>query len=251
MTINRGTGHVKTITMKMTNPKMDVTDMEVKALNILIGANGTGKSLILKMTWCFSFIMQAAVHHKEAATKELAQYVFDHSFASPDFDGVIEAKFESGSLFSCDFKKGKVETLLIMLGENVTEPTMVTFMSSNMRLFSSMERYLQLRKTLTGTPEVIQAQMAEHYPLYDVVYIERLIHKMPIKIDAELKDRFAAFDIKFYHGTNENPLELGVDLDKSQFYLTVEIDNRKERIPLSRFGSGHQALINMTIGGLP
>ena len=149
--------------------KMDF-DMEYQAIALLVGMNGSGKSLILKINWVVSTIMATLINGKKMGhrldPKETAQYVMDGTFSNQNFHGDITAYFENGTLeMSID------DGIVTMAGYDaggVEEVPTPIFMSTQTRTFDQIDMYLQMEKNLT------REQLLDSYPLYDMVFIERM-----------------------------------------------------------------------------
>lgn len=156
------------------------------ALTLMTGTNGSGKSVVLKML----FALDALRFFRE----EAAQFIVDNVFDDPNFTGTIEVTFETATpegmktaVTGIELDNGFVQRAWVV-GE-VPDPPM-TYMSTRMRLFSEMDSYLKIRSFVTGDPATIVGQMLTSYKLYDVMYMEHLVYKAPIKLD---KSRFDDF----------------------------------------------------------
>ena len=118
-------------------------------------------------------------------------------------------------------------------------------MSSAMRTFDAISQYLKTRLMFkpagaasVADREVVLEKMCTLYKLYDVIYVEVLIAKAPIKIDSTLaKTLQKDFEIK------EEITEIGLDEAKGDFY-TVSKEGKKY---LTTYSKGEQSIINMLL----
>lgn len=225
--------------------KMNFLDLGLKELNILVGMNGTGKTFVMVCAWVMNYIMHTLVAKRNAGDNSITddnigQFVIQYSL-SPSLTGVIKARFESGSTLDVSVKDGKVLSVVPNMSDDIDQSAMPVYMSSNFRTFSSMCTYLSVRKACgkTAHTEIIQ-EMVNHFKLYDVMNMERLILRMPIKIDP------AAMTALRDTGFGDNIKSIDVDLDKCEF--TAELHSTGVRRVIDRwYGSGHQALLNMFV----
>ncbi len=241
----KSTGHIRELTIKLKEPiAMNFENMAINNMNLYVGKNGTGKTLVLTLTWIISYITQgqvaAQVHKHPFLLREFAQYVFDHSLSEPQqFSGTVKAVFESGAVLDMLLEEGKITYLDVSGLEGINQPIPAIYMSSNMRLFSSIQMYLKMRKMTGKTDHMeIVAEMVKHFKLYDITLVERMIHRCPIKIDPRIKEALAGFDIK------EDITEFGVDLEHCDFYVILADGEKKW---MTSYGNGHQSVFNMFI----
>jgi hypothetical protein len=118
----------------------------------------------------------------------------------------------------------------------------IRYMSSSMRTFEAIKHYLlarKLRMESLSQHEAV-AELCKDFKLYDVSYIEGLIAKMPLKLDPSTREALDNFGIR------EKITEIGVDLEKNDFYFTE--DGKERRNYMCTMGKGHQSLVNMIIG---
>jgi hypothetical protein len=173
----------------------------------------------------------------------MAQYVFDRSFDDQDITGTYAFTFTSGPTLNMELEKGKVKSCVAMI-DGVDQVSGVKYMSSRMRTFDAISGYLKMRamheKTITD-PRLLMGEMIKDYKIYDVTYIEQMIHSMPFTDMEKIKPSFANFDIE------DDIRSFGVDLIKGDFYARIGDDERIKY--LCTYGNGHQALFNMILGG--
>lgn len=227
------TGEVKTLKMVIDSPmKMDSMVIHNKRLNILIGNNGSGKTLILKTNWAMSMSMCAAFMPVQGDLITGAQYIFDHTFEEQNFNGFVFSEWDRGSL-ELRFDRGKVTEATVDKGGADT-PTPAIFMSTTMRLFSQVKQYLQLQKALGDEA------LLEYYKLYDVVYMALLKTKLangwevPKEIQAMMEK---SMSFRYKLGT--------ITMDDVSVYNTAPDGTKTD---LAHLSNGEQAMLNMMMG---
>lgn len=241
------TGNCKHMTIKMEEPlKLNFHGEDMKNILLLVGANGTGKTFVLVTTYVLGFILQTAVGAK-GATKEfmlsVAQFTVDNCYNDlENITGILGYETQFGAKINMTIEKGKVIDIDTYIPENITEPSNVVYMSSNIRLFSGISMYLKLRKANVGTSTITDentiTKMLESYKLYDIMCIEKLIISMPYVVDSTFRARLDTFDVE------DDITSFNVDLVQGEFYAVIGADKRKN---LSSYGNGHQALLNMIL----
>lgn len=228
------------ITINLTSPlKFNFMEMDIKAIQILVGPNGVGKSFILALQWYINMLLNTVViahKHKQAINlMEAAQFLHDGTFNSP-IDGMVIAVMNKGSV-KFSFVKGKVNSCTVTDYEEL-EPTRVQYLSAMMRTFTAMNMYLNVRSSISKVlPEDDIKRLLESFKLYDILYLESMIAKMPLHVTEEIKKRFEGFDIK------DNITVFDVDLEKNEFYCIK--DGKRES--MTYFGNGHQSLFNIIL----
>lgn len=241
-------GHINKFEMDIEMPiKMNVS-MGVNRINLMVGMNATGKSLVLKTQFAMGTIMAMLVARKPPAKKPLlskepprpqlftdlseqgiAQYVFDGTFYENNFDGRIAQMWENGSLF-LTMDAGKVTGVGVEC-PGVDIPTQVLFMSSELRLFSAINRYLQIYNGLENKEEILK-----FYRLYDVFYVEKL--KKQVGNGFEFDE---ALQIGIKAMLDDTHTKLGpITQDDNGFYM-----NGRD---LATYSNGEQAILNMMLG---
>src|SRR6478735_7845091 len=92
-------GNITRVEINLTGPIPFKFEGEVKQLNIYVGQNATGKSLLLKLTWMMGTLASACVSNGMASfsPEEKAQYLLTHTFLAPEeFDGKLIFYYENG-----------------------------------------------------------------------------------------------------------------------------------------------------------
>lgn len=248
-------GMIDTLTVNIDKPmKMDTAVIQNKKINIMVGANATGKTLILKMHWAIGTIMGMAVAIEKAGMfpmpkramkantakngtppdlEEMAQFVFDNTFTDQDFNGTLITEYERGKI-EIQLKDGKVAYVGTVIDGGVDSVTPVVFMSSELRLFNSMNKLIRLQAKFENADEVL-----EFYRLYDIYYVEMMKAKVGegIKIPKEVKEALKDMDVKPDIDT--------IKLNESGFYY---VDSKGVEGNLEAMSNGEQAVVNMFLG---
>lgn len=224
--------------------KMNFLNLELNKLNIMVGMNGTGKSFLLATVYALSYIVNAKilarVHNAPFDEMKIAEFVIGSCFNS-DITGTIALNYESSVSVDIAVKDGQVLNVNINNSESVDIPTVVKYMSSAFRTFSAMCSYLVSRRNSGKTdPGEVVMEMTKHYKLYDVMYIEKLINRMPMTVDDALKKHLIGFDVK-------EEIE-SFDVDLGGCIFTAKLKDGSSLAIHRWFGSGHQSLINMMLG---
>lgn len=227
-------------------------DIDFNQIAIFVGKNGTGKTMVLKLAWLGTYITSNKVLAERGLipsntiNEEFVTKVTETTFDDPIFNGSITFTFEDNVITNLIYENGKCINISFT---NVTEKSKVTdivFMSSEMRLFTEIVKYLKLRKRLNGgnitlSHEIIE-EMLEDYKLYDFLTIERVLALCPLTIPEEVgKTLVENYDFK------DRPTEFIVDLANTKFFLKYSDGTQEDVL---RLGSGHQAILNMFVVNL-
>jgi hypothetical protein len=229
-------GGLDRIKIKVDKPINIDFDIEYQKLSLFTGLNGSGKSLIMKLSWAFSTIMailHAEPHH---LASDITQYVMDNTFEDQDFNGEIDATFRKGTL-KMSIENGKIVRAEYYIDPAVKTCPSVTFMSKNTRTISQINQYLKLEKQLPTKDDLL-----EFYKLYDVAYVEQLKVRLEggLKPTKEFKETLSKeFNIEHDFDT------LAIEND-----VIVSIDKDGKRTNLSTFSDGDQSLITMTLASM-
>ena len=242
------TGSVSAILFDIESPiEFKQLELNPRALTLMTGLNGTGKTFININIWAMTMVAQYKIRFDQifgpnspsGALVEAAQFVYDHSFIDQNINGTIKVRFDSGAAIRVVFDKGKIN----YVGTENFSPTMIAtnaiYMSREMRTFSSISTYLSMRKMIapSKTHEEIVQVLCDSFRLFDVMYIEGLIAKCtnPIPISPDMQTRLLdmglKLDIQFF----------GVDLNKCDFFVSTP-DGTKWCSILS---AGEQSILNM------
>lgn len=240
----KSTGHIKLLSFDTTSPvPFKLQDIEFNKISLFVGANGSGKTFILICAYAMSMIANMITMMRPPMDFLVmsAQQIFDRCFKDQNIDGMISVTFEAGCSLTIKFDKGVVTNAIIVSGfEDITEAVAIQYMSSAMRTFSAISHYLQLKHMTQKAnpsldPAMIHEKMCESYRLYDVMYVETLIQRMPIKINKDLVETLKKFNIE---GIEEIAF---VDND-----FVAHTDKGPKA--LSSYSAGDQSILNMIIG---
>ena len=245
-TIEKTTGGAETLKINITSPvPMKYQDIEVKKLSIIIGPNGSGKTFITVLVWCFSLIAQTIVMAGLSGSNLVLyiQYILDHAFSDQNIDGDIAMTFESGCSIGVTFEKGKVISAFPHNFEGINTTMNIRYLSAAMRTFTAISHYLRLRlinKKSGLSNEQLVEKMCEAYKLYDIMYLESLILKMPILFVKDIQEAFKDF------GIDPTITGIAIDEEKCDFYTISPKGNRY----LTTYGAGEQSIFNMLLGSM-
>lgn len=229
-------GQMTQLNVDIDQPMKLKTDLDMNGLNLYVGKNGSGKSLILKMTWALATIMVFRINRSKSTETEMlqiAQYVWDNTFEDNNFNGLVGALHPGGKV-SIGFKNGKIESLLIDVDESIVDAPAPLFLSVTMRTFDEVERFFKLQDKI-GVDS-----MPEYYRLYDSVYAHKLKQSFEsgITVNKEIEEMLLKFeldryDIKSFGYKNE------------KFIYT---NSKGEDKFVSSLSKGEQSLLNMKLG---
>lgn len=227
-------GHIKSIKLNITAPIPMDTELDINRLNIMCGQNGVGKSFILVTQWVTVYIANTIVVKHLMKNNEpdipFADFTVAHAYDNK-VTGTIETTFENGSL-KLVIQESRVVDLAHSGLDKIEEPTNCQYLSSAMRTFEAINLYLKMRKMAGGDIE----KMLENYKIYDVMYVEGLLTRMPVVLDHRFKQGINKFMETI---TEMNTID--VDLEKCDFFTIVN----GERKYLSTYSKGEQAIVNM------
>jgi energy-coupling factor transporter ATP-binding protein EcfA2 len=224
--------HLHKLVMKITEPmKMDM-EIELGALAVMLGANDSGKSFLLKIAYALSMI--GATPEGPMPVVPAAQFVLDNTFTGQNLNGTIRGEFTTGHV-DVDVEKGQV----VGVGITVKNPTPIIYMSTDMRTFDQMNLYLKMKKECGTDPLISMRKMLEAYRLYDLTYMEALIMRCPIKISEMTMEILSGYDFK------EKITSIEADMESCTFSAVLEDGSKRN---LATYGKGHQAILNMIMG---
>lgn len=246
-------GKLIAITANLTAPvQFNHVNMDYNQIMILVGANGTGKTFILKSTWLLGTIMMQCVelgkkNLPEDVIKGAAQYMTDNTFTDNNLDGTLGLTWEKGRI-EILFTEGKITSLNHSIDAGVKTIPPHIFFSKDMRLFSQIKSYMQFKDIVTGssrgdiTPTFMEKAM-KLYRIYDVLFVEGFLVKIDMinetKLD-RLNKYVSGFDDKF--GEIQH---VWVDYPNCEImYKTKDKDEAK----FTTLGAGHQAMLLMGLG---
>ncbi len=234
-------GHATSVFIDMSGPiEMPRFELELKNINLFIGTNGIGKSLILKLTWVMNMIACAVTGDvKGTELIDTAQFILDNSIPETNTCSAFGIKYQSGGMISIIIQGGKVSNVDYTGFEDISQAPTPVFMSTTMRLFSGMKYYFAMRALLPNDPQQRIAGLVKDFKLYDIMYIEGLLIRMPYVVDQKLLSMLNKFDMK---------LDLvSIEFENNDLIGTYGNSDRKS---LSLLGNGHQSILNMSLGNI-
>ena len=237
-------GNVKNAKFELIKPmKMNVESMDFNSLTLMVGANGSGKTMINKLVYFASMVtfldvskLKVLEVQKTFDFTQVAQYIFENTFSSPEeLEGSITAHFVNGT-FTCEVKDGILSKIQTSYDANVKTASYPKYMSTSTRLFSQVESILAMSKGMG------EEATLKHYRIYDLLHCEGLKNFALNRssIDEQIVEQFKNnydFDV----------VKLTFNESKGQFYYT---DSKDKTRLVSSLGAGHQSILNMFVGTL-
>jgi hypothetical protein len=243
------TGQLLSVSIDVTEPfEFSAKELTMRNISLFTGKNSTGKSFCLVNFFCLGHltaaIIQSRIWELPFEPIAFAQHTWDHSFSEQNLTGTVEALWESGATLSVTFLKGKVCNVQHTGMDDLEAAVPVKFMSSQMRTFDAISMYMKMRKLVAETcgedNSLLAGQMLKSYKLYDVLYLESMMVRMPVEADERIKKALSGFDI------TEDIRTFNVDYDKCDFYVTIGEEQKPKY--LTTYGKGDQSIFNMTLG---
>ena len=222
-------------------------DIDFNKINIYIGHNGTGKTVLLKLAWFGTYITSNKILEERgflpqnSIQEDFVNHTISKVFEEVDFNGKMVFNFENNLTTTVIFEKG---ICIDITFSNLTKENKVTnilFMSKELRLFTELVRYLKLRKRVNGTERIMSPAAFEEilndYKIYDALAVEHLLQNLPLEFSEMIsKVLVENYDFK------KNPTRLEVNLETCSFLLEYS-DNTIENV--LKLGAGHQSILNM------
>ena len=222
-------------------------DIDFNKINIYIGQNGTGKTVLLKLAWFGTYITSNKILEERgflpqnSIQEDFVNHTISKVFEEVDFNGKMVFNFENNLTTTVIFEKG---ICIDITFSNLTKENKVTnilFMSKELRLFTELVRYLKLRKRVNGTERIMSPAAFEEilndYKIYDALAVEHLLQNLPLEFSEMIsKVLVENYDFK------KNPTRLEVNLETCSFLLEYS-DNTIENV--LKLGAGHQSILNM------
>ena len=235
-------GNISLLDIDIRKPLEFKFNDHMKNLTILVGANGTGKSLMMKIVWALVYTANIYIVNGRKQLEEVAQTIMDLTLRDHEMTGTLRAHFEGNPVLALGWDEGKCISGRCDYTENITEFQSPVYMGSSLRTFQAIDYYLGMRKEVEAySKEEFIEKLCKSYCLPEVITMERMVTNMPKKLSKELLEKLETFSI-----TKDFLWPKGADiigLDAGGFFIT----NGKDKNYLSRFGSGAQAIINMMI----
>ena len=222
-------------------------DIDFNKINIYVGQNGTGKTVLLKLAWFGTYITSNKILEERgflpqnSIQEDFVNHTISKVFDEVDFNGKMVFNFENNLTTTVIFEKG---ICIDITFSNLTKENKVTnilFMSKELRLFTELVRYLKLRKRVNGTERIMSPAAFEEilndYKIYDALAVEHLLQNLPLEFSEMIsKVLVENYDFK------KNPTRLEVNLETCSFLLEYS-DNTIENV--LKLGAGHQSILNM------
>ena len=222
-------------------------DIDFNKINIYVGQNGTGKTVLLKLAWFGTYITSNKILEERgflpqnSIQEDFVNHTISKVFEEVDFNGKMVFNFENNLTTTVIFEKG---ICIDITFSNLTKENKVTnilFMSKELRLFTELVRYLKLRKRVNGTERIMSPAAFEEilndYKIYDALAVEHLLQNLPL----EFSEMISKVLVENYDFKN-NPTRLEVDLETCNFLLEYS-NNTTENV--LKLGAGHQSILNM------
>lgn len=246
--------------------KLNMPDIQ-NDINVMVGQNGTGKTMMLTCVWFAGFLLQTyqaslmAFPHKAdtlfgETANDVAAMTFNHSeemsgmfvFKGSDRDGRVP--FE----FILQYEKGKLVNFNIEVenpSDYVKIPlTPVLFNSKDARQFTSYERYLEILKMADiDRPRSIDdfKKVAKIHKLYDIMWFEHVRGKLEDWKENGFSDKARSTITDFHKNWPSDHDAFGPEpkmVIKGDIpWIESQTINKK----LSEFGAGHQSVLMTTM----
>jgi hypothetical protein len=255
--------------------KIALMDMDFSSLNIFTGMNSAGKSIIMKMAWFISYMLQGykasflmGFPNWEKQFKEEVDLAFRYTFhSSESISGYIEASDKDRQIFSfiLSFKEGELDRFNLdiinhekfRMGDIVN----VAYASNKTRSFLAYKQYIRLKKALQISNLLTSSNLekiCEIHPLYDVLWFEKISAQLDKYMeegignaDQEMLAKYT--DLIFSAIGRTNDIETFTGFAKSddpkedgEIFLTFSTGRRDK---LSIMSEGTQSLIMLTFFG--
>jgi hypothetical protein len=235
--------------MNLSNPAMNYDKVEYRMLTLMTGMNGTGKSLVLKFTWCLNLLANchivAKLHLKEFDPRKEMQFIIDSCFDEPDFTGRIETYHENGTV-KIQIQGGIVIDAELDIDEDVNPEGPIIYMSNATRKFDDIVTYMKFKKHIgitAGIQHLSQddiLKLCSMYKLYDMLFMEQAIPKFDgFVITEELKKT-----LEETLRTLPDIQKLKVDYEKPDILM---VDSRDNTSSITKLSAGEQSYLNMII----
>lgn len=274
--------HIKNCRIDLTEPLEMHLNCDVKNLNILVGENGVGKSLYMKMVWllglCASHVSAmdnlenvdqhvkvsqglretevyknsqspeflAFVKSPEARLNILSDY-YRNTFVDANFVGDAEIEFYTTK------NPDDIGTFkLVFDNGEVTEFSYhftdeMNFFPVPVFMSTSMRLFSQMETFFMveqlGSPE----QVLKQFRLYDLMYAQKFKQACPIIFDADERIDLTEMMVEMNESISKLGLSQirGIDLVDGVIFLLGEYE---QRVRASTLGNGVQAWLNMMVG---
>lgn len=228
-------GQLKSINLDFPNLKGPSDEIELNNVTLLCGANGTGKTLINIFSWIGCTFVSIKLDFPSAPYEVLDMFI-KYSLNNFTETGSFKVEFTSGVILDVYLENGKVSKLDLLNTKEGMEGTRALYMSTEMRLYTNIARYIKIRK---GQSDMMKMLSDFDYKIYDAMVCEKIISTLSDgPFDVSDLD-FAKFDVL------EKYESLELDDDSNILLTYIDQEGIKIKKNVTEFGNGHQAIINM------
>lgn len=159
-------------------------------LNLFAGKNGSGKTLIFKISWFLGFTLELyktmllmQIPNIDEQFKKEAELVFDMTFTSKErISGAAQISDTNNEIYeySCVIGEGQIATFDINVMNieafKIGEIKSIRYNSKDARTFSQYSKYLKLKKKLgielTSMEEI--SEFKDFFQIYDMLWFESM-----------------------------------------------------------------------------
>ena len=235
--------------------------MELRQVNIITGANGSGKSFMMKLIWVGGLMLNIIIAKKlntfiGKPNEEELQFLLDHTFEDHKMEGSVALHGKFGTetvILDFEVEKGKVVAVNFLIPKKM-QLFKCTYQPSSTRLFSNLDMYIKLKKKLgmKGMPKTDAdiLSLLDMFKLYEFMAFEEVIQKLKhigviwTHIESIIK-KFCEEDAdgrtsKTDNLANIHTMEYDEDAAEVYYYHT---DGSKRKV--TTLSNGEQAIIMM------
>lgn len=244
-------GNYKTLSTDINGMKS--FNMDFNQLCLLVGQNGTGKTLILILSWLVNTVTASWVAGKNQIPDmvKYAGYLFMKSFDRCDFTCFVEANYEELTV-RIELDRGVVTSVTFTPKDPNAEfvsAGMPVFMSKETRLFTQINQYLKMKKMLNlGSVETFTEKnmddLCEMYRIYDIMFIERMVQRVSapnFKVDDKVWDGINSM-------LNGKKLQhISYDEIGCNFIIHEDKNGSVSKYHATMLSAGEQSLVNMYV----
>lgn len=235
-TPKRSLGSIETLSLNLEEFKMK-DEINFNKLTLLVGQNGTGKTLVNIMNWALTTAINIHILTKNDL-KDTLDYILSKS-VNTKFTGTLRIAFSSNVEMIAELENGNVLKAEV---HNLTDdiiPINIKYMSTNMRTFTQINQYIKTKKLLTSVANA--DEVFEIYKFYDIYlvesYLQHLSGKKTIPVDCGSDFDKKLEDIKF----------LRLNEDETEIEYGFEENGRLVFKSTSSLSNGEQSMLNMLV----
>lgn len=239
---------MKQITLKLTNPKLDIDNLSINKLNLYAGANGTGKSIILQS----SYIIQTGINFcekglsKSEICKGLTE-IFTMSY-DPPITGLYGTSHENGDVFEFTVDNNIVTDYKYINAGKSFQTITPLFLSTRTRLLSGLPVFINAWdkfKVDKNQTEFYQVCSDLDLKFWDITFYMMFTEQL-----RGLNSNKVIHDIIMKELNNFNMIQeafvsiQNLRLDGNK--IMISCDNKPET-NLQSYGNGHKAIFTMVV----